>query len=179
MQAKRTVFQERRVQLDLMLPRGTIRWRPERSFGFVSLRLFVYFILRNFKFIFVLRAWDITLRPQWFFSAEVQDIWKSLAVQLTQALFFFLNLCIKGTFQTQKRIVSFFVPIVQKVKVKVAQLCPTLCDPMDYRVHGILQARILEWVAIPFSRGSVPAFQGLNPGLPHSRRITSLATREA
>ena len=33
-----------------------------------------------------------------------------------------------------------------KVKVKVTQLCPTLCDPMDYTVHGILQARILEWV---------------------------------
>ena len=36
---------------------------------------------------------------------------------------------------------------------------PTLCDPMDYNlpgssVHGILQTRILEWVAIPFSRGS-------------------------
>ena len=30
----------------------------------------------------------------------------------------------------------------------------TLCDPMDYTVHGILQARILEWVAFPFSRGS-------------------------
>ena len=29
----------------------------------------------------------------------------------------------------------------------------TLCDPMDYPIHGILQARILEWVAIPFSRG--------------------------
>ena len=28
----------------------------------------------------------------------------------------------------------------------VAQLCPTLCHPMDYTVHGILQARILEWV---------------------------------
>ena len=41
-----------------------------------------------------------------------------------------------------------------KVKVKVAQLCPTLCDPMDYIVHGILQARILEWIALPFSRGS-------------------------
>ena len=41
-----------------------------------------------------------------------------------------------------------------KVKVKVAQPCPTLCDPMDYTVHGILQARILEWVALPFSRGS-------------------------
>ena len=42
--------------------------------------------------------------------------------------------------------------IYKKVKVKVAQLCPTLCDPMDYTVHGILQARILEWVAFPFSR---------------------------
>ena len=36
----------------------------------------------------------------------------------------------------------------------VAQSCPTLCDPMDYTVHGILQARILEWGAFPFSRGS-------------------------
>ena len=33
-------------------------------------------------------------------------------------------------------------------------VCPTLCDPMDYTVHGILQARILQWVAFPFSRGS-------------------------
>ena len=38
--------------------------------------------------------------------------------------------------------------------VKVTQLCPTLCDPIYCTVHGILQARILEWVAIPFSRGS-------------------------
>ena len=43
---------------------------------------------------------------------------------------------------------------IYKVKVKVAELCPTLCNPMDYIVHGILQARILEWVAFPFSRGS-------------------------
>ena len=45
------------------------------------------------------------------------------------------------------------------VCVLVAELCPTLCDPMDCSspgssVHGILQARILEWVAFPFSRGS-------------------------
>ena len=39
-------------------------------------------------------------------------------------------------------------------KVKVAQLCPSLCDLRDYTVHGILQARILAWVAIPFSRES-------------------------
>ena len=38
--------------------------------------------------------------------------------------------------------------------LKVAQSCPTLCDPMDYTVHGILQAQILEWAAFPFSRGS-------------------------
>ena len=41
-----------------------------------------------------------------------------------------------------------------KVKIKVTQSGPTLCDPMDYIVHGILQARILEWVAFPFFRGS-------------------------
>ena len=39
-------------------------------------------------------------------------------------------------------------------KEKVAQLCPTLCDTMDYTVPGTLQARILEWVTVPFSRGS-------------------------
>ena len=38
--------------------------------------------------------------------------------------------------------------------VKVIQLCPTLYNLMDYTTHGILQARILEWVAFPFSRGS-------------------------
>ena len=40
------------------------------------------------------------------------------------------------------------------MKVKVAQSCLTLCNPIDYTVHGILQARTLEWVALPFSRGS-------------------------
>ena len=57
-----------------------------------------------------------------------------------------------------------------KVKVKVAQSCLTLCDPVDYTVHGILQARILEWVAFPFSRGIFPT-QGLNPGLLHWRQL--------
>ena len=48
------------------------------------------------------------------------------------------------------------------VFVKNAQSCQTLCDPTDCSslrssVHGILQARILEWVAIPFSRGIFPS----------------------
>ena len=46
------------------------------------------------------------------------------------------------------------IPESEKVKVKVAQSCLTLCNPMDCTVHGILQARILQWVAFPFSRGS-------------------------
>ena len=55
-------------------------------------------------------------------------------------------------------------PCIQVFKVKVAQLCLTLCNSSDYSpagssVHGILQARILEWVAAPFSRG-LP-----NPGI--------------
>jgi len=41
---------------------------------------------------------------------------------------------------------------------------------MDYTVHGILQARILEWVASPFSKGIFP-IQGSNPGLLHCRQI--------
>ena len=40
------------------------------------------------------------------------------------------------------------------MKVEVTQSGPTLCNPMDYTVQVILQARILEWVAFPFSRGS-------------------------
>ena len=72
----------------------------------------------------------------------------------------------------------FFLPnkYTMKVKVKVAQLCPTLYNPVEYTVHGMLQARILEWVALPFSRGSPQPRgqnQGSNPGLPHCRQITS------
>ena len=52
------------------------------------------------------------------------------------------------------------------LKVKVTQLCPTVCDSMDYTAHGILQARILEWVAFRLLQGIFPT-QGLNPGLPY------------
>ena len=57
----------------------------------------------------------------------------------------------------------------------VAQSCPTLCDPVDCSppgssVHGILQARILAWVAIALLQGIFPT-QGSNPYLLHCRRI--------
>ena len=52
------------------------------------------------------------------------------------------------------------------LKVKVVQLCLTLCDFMDYIIHGILQARILEWVAFPFSRvSSQPRIEPRSPSL--------------
>ena len=47
-----------------------------------------------------------------------------------------------------------FLSINHCASVKVAQSCLTLCNSMDYTVHGILLARILQWVAIPFSGGS-------------------------
>ena len=50
--------------------------------------------------------------------------------------------------------------------MKAAQSYPTLCKPMDCTVHGILEARILEWVAFPFFRGSSnPGFEPRSPAL--------------
>ena len=65
------------------------------------------------------------------------------------------------------------------VKVKVAQLCPILCNPMDYTVHGILQVRILEWVAFPFSRGSSQPRDQTQVSRTVGEFFTSWATREA
>ena len=57
------------------------------------------------------------------------------------------------------------------IESEIAQLCPTLCDPVDCSlpgssVNGIFQARVLEWVAIAFPRGSSQA-RDRTPGLPH------------
>ena len=64
--------------------------------------------------------------------------------------------------------------------MKVIQYCQTLCHPMDYVVHGILQAKILEWVAT--SPGDLP-----NPGIEPKSQVSHMvggffanrATREA
>ena len=76
----------------------------------------------------------------------------------------FLNQASTLTWYNLQLAIIFFLglgfPICCMGKVLVAQSCLTLCDPMDCSlpgyglIHGILQARILEWVAIPFSRGS-------------------------
>ena len=63
------------------------------------------------------------------------------------------------------------------MKVLVTQLCPTLWNPMDCSppgssIHGILQARIVEWVAIPFSRGS----PGIKPAAAVAKSLQSCPT---
>ena len=67
----------------------------------------------------------------------------------------------------------------KKVRGQVAQLCPTLCNPMDHTLHGILQAWILEWVAIPFSRGSSQPRDWTQVSHIAGRSFTIWATRKA
>ena len=77
-----------------------------------------------------------------------------------------------------------FIGRLMKEKVLVAQSCPTLCDPMvcsppGSSVHGILQARILEWVAMPSSRGSSWVKDQTRVSCTAGRFFTIWATREA
>ena len=74
------------------------------------------------------------------------------------------------------------VCVCVRVCVLVAQLCPFLCDPIDCSlsgssVRGILQARILEWVAVPFSRESSPPRNRSRVSLIAGRFFTVWATR--
>ena len=97
--------------------------------------------------------------------------------------FFFLNLCpwsasdVCFSFTVFSRVWSTVTQLLSGLKVKVTQLCPALCNLMDYRVNGILQAEY--WSGLPFiSPGDLP--QGQNWGLPHWRLILyQLSHREA
>ena len=77
-----------------------------------------------------------------------------------------------------------YLKIFVKVKLLVTQSPLTLCDPMDYSlsnssVHGTLQTRILEWVVIPFSRGSSQPRNRTWVSCVAGRFVTVSATREA
>ena len=60
--------------------------------------------------------------------------------------------------------------LLHGLKMKVTQSFPTLCNPMDYTVHGVLHARILEWGSGSLHQG-IFLIQGLNPDLPHCSLI--------
>ena len=106
-------------------------------------------------------AWKLTQ-----VSELIEEPWLYFIIQVRLLLTWvrnFLLIQIKNKYS-----ISF---TSKKVKVLVAQSCLTLCDPMDcsspgFSVHGILLARILGWVAIPFSRGSSqPRDQSTSPSL--------------
>ena len=65
------------------------------------------------------------------------------------------------------------------LKVQVTQSCLTLCHPMDYTIHGILKAGILEWVAISFPRGSSQPSDWTQVSHTAGRFFTSWTIREA
>ena len=70
------------------------------------------------------------------------------------------------------------------LRAKLLQSCPTLCDPMAYSppgssVHKILQARRVEWVAMPFSRGSSAPRDRTHVSCVGRRVFTTSATWEA
>ena len=73
----------------------------------------------------------------------------------------------------------YFVRPKKEKKVKVAQSCLTLCDPIDYTVHGVLQARILELAAFPFFRGSSQPRDRIQVSHIAGGFFTSWATKEA
>ena len=74
--------------------------------------------------------------------------------------------------QLCEKLVFYFSVKVSHKKKKKSFSPVRLCNPMDYIVHGILQVRILEWVAFPLLQGIFPT-QGSNPGLPHCWWILS------
>ena len=78
--------------------------------------------------------------PGWLQSMRLQRVGHSARMSTTQQLCF-------------STLASLSIGIFLWI-LHIAQSCPTFCNIMDYTVHGILQARILEWVAVPISKGS-------------------------
>ena len=92
------------------------------------------FVYRNMIITTVLASTSfMSLNYHFFFAVKIFTIYFLSEVQVCHAM---------------------LLTIITIVKVKVTQLCLRLCNPIDYTVHGILKARILEWVAFPSSRGS-------------------------
>ena len=93
------------------------------------------------------------LNKNQFSTINTLDLYQHLLVY-----HFFLFKCLSSDFilfcLPPTTLVHLSVSLLMKVKVKVIQSCLTLGNPMDYTVHGALQARILEWLAFPFFRGS-------------------------
>ena len=108
--------------------------------------------------------------PQWSFLFLPPSIYP---------LLHFLNLVKCTTHGSNWGSILHFSLYQWKVNVEVTQSCPTLCAPLDHTVHGILQARVLEWVAFPFSKGNSQPRDWTQVSHIAGDFFTSWATREA
>ena len=130
-------------------------------------------------------TWDHMCACVWM---EKEDLWTSC--MLTRQSLFRLGFAIYlfggSLFDTAKKYFTANILFFKKInllkltgsEVKVTQSCPALWDPMDYTVHGTLQARILEWVAVPYSRESSQPRDRTQVSHTAGRFFTSWATRK-
>ena len=123
---------------------------------------------------FCLRPSDLSLDPGW--STTIASLFPRNLHILVWKSFTFHQGYKKYLYIVH---MPFFSPLYKVMKVKVAQSCLTLCDPTDYTAHEILHTRILEWVAIPFSRGSSQPRDRTQVSHIAGGFFTSWATREA
>ena len=108
-------------------------------------------------------------------NSVIGKMWDIIFSSERHHLTYYLNL------QKEMKVLYICVVLIialEVLEVKVAQLCLTLCNPMDYTVHGILQARTLEWLAFPFSRGSSQSRNQTQVSRIVGGFFTSWATRE-
>ena len=122
--------------------------------------LFYFYIQLTFLF-YLLEKFYLFCRWCSTFKCHSPIFWHSLINCID---FSFNILLLLSTWKIPEwiNLLFIFTDFKQRAKVKVSQSCPTLCHPMNYTAHGILQARVLEWVALPFSRRS---FQPRSPAL--------------
>ena len=129
------------------------------------------------------------LHHQESYHVPMVKIWKipsgwSIRRRITIVKYSESHPCEVMTYFLRRKSLSDPCPTAVEVKVLVAQSCPTLWDPRDYRprgssVHGILQARILEQVAIPFSRRTSWSRDQTQVSYDSGGFFTVWATREA
>ena len=105
-------------------------------------------------------------------------------LKLFSSLYMCLYILILVGYISKQMKESILITAIKKIESEVAQSCLTLWDPIHYylpgsSVHGILQARVLEWVAISFSRGSSQRRDWTRVSCTAGRRFTILATKEA
>ena len=139
-------------------------WKPEGTQFPLSMRrnllwLYKHLLCKLWRALESFNSWrDISLLHFWKFSCG--RLWEcryEMKEPHKRRLIWRINLGLIWTLISRGEVISTWKSM--KVKVLVTQPCPTLCDPMDCgppgsSVHGILQARVLEWLAIPSSRES-------------------------